>query len=239
MKKRGLNHKAFTLIEVLISAVIATFISLVAIGALRTVVDARERVERNITAADELRFASNIIRNDLANICRDEKKDAMKFIGTVSDSPDQPPVSLTIDVVSTAKARPGHIEGDIYEVQYFVVTEDEKSILMRRYCPVVGIEEDDLTTGGILVPIAENIVSFSLLYFNGEEWVSEWSDEEEYLPGMVEVTLAASSPGETDINKLAVSSFITSFSRFSNAVKPDSASQQDSPETQQTPPQAG
>ena len=239
MRIKRLNHKGFTLLEVLISAIIATFISLVAIGALRTVVDARERVESNITAADELRFAANIIRNDLANIYRDEQKDAMKFIGTISDSQDMPPVSLTMDVVSTAKARPGHIEGDIYEVQYFVVTEDEKSILMRRYCPVVGIEEDELTTGGILIPIAENISSFSILYFNGEEWVPEWSDEEEYLPGMVEVTLIASSPEETNTNKMAVSTFITDFSRFSNAVKPDSVSQQDSQETEQTPPQAG
>lgn len=234
------NRKAFTLMEVLISSVIATFISMVAIGALRSVAGARERVEQNIIVADELRFAVSMIRSDLENLYRDENKESMKFIGTISESEDEPPVSLIMNIVSNTKARRGSIEGDLYEVQYFLVTEDDKSVLMRRYCPVVGVEDDELTTGGMLAPVAENIISFDLRYFDGEEWVVEWPDEEEYLPGMVEVTLTAAMEGDEDLDTLAVSNFIVGFPRCSKSVKPDSmAEEEQTQQGQQMPNQAG
>ncbi len=231
------NRKAFTLMEILISSVIATFISMVAIGALRSVAGARERVEQNIIVADELRFASDMIRSDLENVYRDEKKEDMKFIGTISESDDEPPVSMIMNIVSNTKARAGSIEGDVYEVQYFVVTEDEKSVLMRRYCPVIGIEDDELTTGGMLAPIAENIIGFDLMYFDGEEWLPEWPDEEEFLPGMVEVTLSAAAPDDADLKTLAVSNFIVNFPRCSNSVTPESLSGEEQPEEGQQPQQ--
>ncbi|MCK4998734.1 MAG: prepilin-type N-terminal cleavage/methylation domain-containing protein [Anaerohalosphaera sp.] len=219
MINANMHNRAFTLIEVLISSVIATFIAVVAVGALRSVADARERIEQSTAVSDELRFAANIIRNDLANIFRDADMNSMKFVGALAQTVDEPPVSLTFRTTSTAKARFAAIEGDLYEVQYFIAQRDDKSVLMRRYCPVVGVEEDELTAGGILSPIAENIVGLSLLYFDGSEWVEQWPKEQQTLPGMVEVTLVAGDLEQQGPSNVTVSNFIVSFPRFSMTAK--------------------
>ena len=158
---RGRNEKGFTLLEVLVATVIGAFIALVAVGALRTVISAKETVEKNTTVADELRFAANMIRNDLGNIYRDRDSSKVNLVGAIAEDGDEIIVSLTAHVVGTVKARSGECEGDVYEVQYYLRKDGDKSALMRRVCPVAGAEDKNDTAGGILTAIAENIVGFN------------------------------------------------------------------------------
>ena len=218
------HNRGFTLIEVLISSVIATFIAVVAVGALRSVAGARERIEKTTEVSDELRFAANIIRRDLTNIYRDPEYTAMKFVGAIGQTEEEPPISLTFKTTSTAKARFDAIEGDLYEVQYFISQNVDKSMLMRRYCPVVGMEEDELTQGGILAPIAENISGLNFMFFDGTEWIDQWPEEQETLPGMVEVTLIAGDV-ENETANMTINNFIVTFPRCSMTVENESVTQ--------------
>ena len=79
-------------------------------------------------------------------------------------------------------------EGDVYEVEYYLVKDEEKSSLMRRLWP----NPDEVSTpGGILSVIAEDVNSFVVRYFDGEQWQMEWPIESRRLPAMVRVNIAS------------------------------------------------
>lgn len=187
---------AFTLVEVLVASTIGVFIALVAVGALRTIAISSEVVDRHIGTAAELRFAANIIARDLVNIYRDEESENYRFIGTVQELSDDISSSyLIFYTLGRTKARLGQPEGEIYEVEYSLAVDEERSVLMRRLWPNPNKE---LEPGGILTVIAEDIEAFYVQYYDGEEWADEWPEEMETLPDLVEVTILAKQQGRDE-----------------------------------------
>ena len=209
------KEKGFTLLEVMVAAVIGAFIALVAVGSLRAVTGAKEQVNKNIVVADELRFAARMLRDDLANLYRDGDVESMKLVGTIEPGGEGPVTSITLYSICLHDARPSQPEGDIYEVQYYLLTEDDESFLMRRVCPVVGTEEDEETEGGMLTAIAENVSGFQISYYNGYDWSDEWSLETEgALPELMEVTLIGLESLEAELSGALVKSFVVNFPRL-------------------------
>ena len=193
--KHAASPRGFTLLEVLLASIIGAFIALVAVGALRAVTAGRTLVYRNIAAADELRYALEQIRTDLENIYRDTDSANFRFVGGYIESADDLVTSLRMRIISNAPARRQQPESDVYEVEYFLASPEDLAdpeaapSLMRRLCPIVGNEIDELTQGGMLTAIAKNIVAFEVRYFDGLEWLPEWPLERNAFPQMVEVIL--------------------------------------------------
>jgi type II secretion system protein J len=191
-----IRRAGFTLVEVLVASTIGVFIALVAVGALRTVTVSSDVVDRNIAAASELRFAANMIARDLVNIYRDDESDNTRFIGMVQElSADIVTSNLVFYSVGRTKARVGQPEGDVYEVEYALAMDDERSVLTRRLWPNPNKE---LEPGGVLTVIAEDIEAFYVQYYDGEEWADEWPEEMESMPHLVEVTIIARQEGTDD-----------------------------------------
>ena len=97
------------------------------------------------------------------------------------------------------------------------VGEDEDdSVLMRRLQPNVGIEKEPEveTPGGVLVAIAENIIDFSVMYYDGEEWLFEWSESQRNLPELVEVSVVALVKEDDEKPRVMSRSFMVSFPRM-------------------------
>jgi len=207
IKKMYSRKTGFTLVEVLVASTIGTFVALVAVGTLRAITASSEMVEYSISAAAEVRFASNMIARDLVNLYRDENRRNTKLIGTAQESEQGSISYLVFYTVSRAKARIGQPEGDIYEVEYCLVRDEEKSLLMRRLWPNPNEEKEP---GGILTVIAEDIDFFEVRYFDGEEWSNEWPEEMEILPQLVEVNIVAKVPSR---GEPAVESFVVNFVR--------------------------
>jgi len=212
------DRKGFTLVEVMVASVIGAFIALVAVGTLRTVTGTRERIEANCICAEELRFAADMVRKDMMNLYRDPDVGKTKLVGILTEAEGGLIMNLTMRVVGAGPARIGQPEGDVYEVQYFLHKEEkddqEKTVLMRRLCPIVGMEDDIESQGGILTGIAENIVGFDVQFFDGSEWQMEWGAEENLLPELVEVSLAGQTGDDEEKAKIMVRDFVVSFPRL-------------------------
>jgi general secretion pathway protein J len=206
--KMYLRKTGFTLVEVLVASTIGVFVALVAVGTLRAISASAEMVDNNINAAAEVRFASNIIARDLLNLYRDTNIRNTRLIGRVGESDEGGVSCLTFYSVGRTKARIDQPEGDVYEVEYYLLKDEEKSVLYRRLWPNPDPNEVELR--GILTVIAENIEVFAVRYFDGEEWQIEWPEEMESVPELVEVSIAAKQPGRTD---MTIESFIVNFPR--------------------------
>jgi len=209
----------FTLVEVMVASTIGAFIMLVAVGTLKAITVSAEMVENNISTAAEVRFASNMLKRDLVNFYRDENIENTKFIATSGESEQESASYLVFYTVSRAKARANEPEGDIYEVEYYLMKDEEKSLLMRRMWPNPDKEETE--PGGILSVIAENIDIFEVRYFDGEEWSTEWPEEMQVLPQLIEVNIVAKSPSRP---VPMIESFIVNLTRSVTATVDDSES---------------
>ncbi len=181
-----LRKTGFTLAEALVASTIGSFIALVAVGTLRTITVSAERVDSNIEAASEVRFASNMISRDLVNLYREQNFRNMKLVGMTDDS-DQGSSFFTFYTVGRAKARIDQPEADVYEVEYFLKKDEESSDLYRRLWP--NPDPDDENPGGILSVIAENIEFFQVRFYDGEQWSEEWPEEMEVIPQLIEVNI--------------------------------------------------
>ncbi|MHC4507884.1 MAG: type II secretion system protein GspJ [Planctomycetota bacterium] len=189
----SIKRAGFTLVEVLVASTIAVFIAMVAAAALRTMTASSDAVDRNIDAAAEVRFAANMIARDLQNFYRTDDVEDTKLIGMLEPlNEDLSASNLIFYTISRIKARADQPEGDIYEVEYGLLQDEEKSRLMRRVWPNPS---EELEPGGMLTVIAEDIELFEVEYFDGEESVYEWPEEMQSLPELMTVTLAAKSTG--------------------------------------------
>ena len=201
------KKSGFTLVEVMVASTIGAFISLVAVGTLKAVIASNELMDKNINTASEVRFASNLIERDLINIYRDQTIENTKLIGTFEELAEYSTSVLTFYGLNRTKARAYEPEGDIHEVEYYLLKDEDSLSLMRRYWPNPN---DDFEPGGILTTIAENIELFEVRYFDGEEWYPEWTEDMETMPHMIEVNIMA-RPQERSVP--IIETFIVNLSR--------------------------
>ncbi|MHC4482219.1 MAG: type II secretion system protein GspJ [Planctomycetota bacterium] len=202
-----LKKNGFTLVEVLVASMIGAFVALVAVGTLRTISASAEMVDNNTRTAAEVRFASNMVARDLKNLYRDKDVGSMRLIGGFDESVDGAVSWLTLYTVGGAKARIGWPEGDVYEVEYYLLRDGEKSALMRRLWPN---PDKEVEPGGMLTVIAEDIDVFVVSFFDGEEWQVEWPEKMKSIPELVEVTIVAEQPGR---RKAVFETFVVNFAR--------------------------
>ena len=222
------RRTGFTLIEVMVASTIGAFIMLVAVGTLRAITASTERVDRSISTAAEIRFASNLLARDLVNFYRDENIENTELIGTFTESGEGSTSYIVFYTVGGAKARIDQPESDIYEVEYYLAMNEDKPLLMRRLWPNPNKETEP---GGILTVIAEDIDVFQVRYYDGEEWSTEWPEEMEVLPQLIEVSIVAKSP---TLGSPAMESFYVNFIRSATSTVSTSESSEQEQSSQQT-----
>ena len=193
------KRSGFTLVEVLVASTIGVFIAMVSVGALRAIMASAEMVDSNINAAAEVRFAAHMIAQDLQNFYNDDDIENTKFIGTVEALEEDNSTSyLIFYTLGRTKARIDQPEGDLYEVEYYLMQEGENSSLMRRLWPNPSKDYEELEPRGVLTIIAEDIATFEVQYFDGEEWFEEWPEEMQALPDLVSVSIIAMQPNSSN-----------------------------------------
>jgi len=193
------DKKGFTLVELMIATMLSSFIMLVAVGALRAITATSERIGGTIDTASEVRYAARTIGTDLMNIYRDSNSLNRRLIGRNEQIAEGINTSLILYTIGRTKARFDQPEGDLYEVEYYLVKNEEQSKLYRRLWPN---PDREILPAGIVTELVENIEAFSFRFFDGEagQWTEVWSsDDLETLPDLVEVTIVARAPLSNDL----------------------------------------
>ncbi len=196
MKTTGPCRKAFTLLEMLISATLGAFIALVALSGLRSVTAARSAIDKHSETVDELRIAAEQLRTDLSNVR--PFGNAIRFEGLIDQTGAVPTPRIIFRTFSRSKARLDQPESELYEVEYFITEDQQARTLMRRVCPIVGLDSQtatEVTDGGILEVVAGSIVAFDVRYFDSGNWTDQWSSENMRPPQLVLVNLAVGQAG--------------------------------------------
>ena len=188
------EDRGFTLVEVLVTLIIASFVTVVAMSSLKTMSTTSTRIQTHSDRAAELRIAAASLRRDLKNVYRDKEARRQKFVATLEPSGSEDQLFLTFYCLSRTKARPAEPEGDVCEVEYFLQQTERRSALMRRHQPNPhpegqGRGDRDGERGGILSVMAEGIGLFKARFHDGQEWQEHWAQDSQTLPELVEVTL--------------------------------------------------
>lgn len=208
------RQSGFTLVELMAASVITVFLAMAAVGGMVSVTSARSSLDEVTEVMDELRYAADRLRQDLANVYRDRQE--MLFEGLEADVGAAALPQLRFRAIGTTKARPAQPEGDLYEIEYLFFEDENGSMqLARRVCPIVGVEQDrDQTAGGILTKLSEHISFFGVRYFNGVEWATIWPVEQRTLPTLIEVSLASQVVDKGGREKIYSKQVIITFPRL-------------------------
>jgi type II secretion system protein J len=174
----------FTLVEIIVSVAIIAFIAVIAVAGLRTITAGDRIVEKAVDENAAMRYPARIMQDDLYNVYRDTDFDNIRFQCEFDE--DTGLQHLKFYIVSMSNTRVAKPESDVYEVEYFVSTKNDKSYLMRRCCPNPS---DDSKARGILNVVAENVLEMNIKLWDGSQWLDQWSKEQKRLPEMIDVTI--------------------------------------------------
>ena len=196
--------------EMIVSAAIGAFILVVAVTAQRTVASSRNRIDDFVELESELRYIASLLRRDLGNFHRDGDPKGRKFIGMINEMDVNSSSLLRFWTVSNIAARAGYPEGDIYEIEYLLMEQDDRAVMVRRVQPNPRDQENP---GGILTVIGEKIVSFNVRYLSneGEDWMDQWPEERSDLPRVIEIILLA---GDPESKKTTIHTMLIDFWRY-------------------------
>lgn len=180
------QQRAFTFVEVTAALAIGAFVTLVAMGAMKSISVGAHTVRTHSEMAAEMRFVADLLQADLDNLYRDRKAENRKLTGGLQPIRDSEQATLCFYTVSRHKARSLHPESDVYEVEYAIMESEDKSLFTRRVWPNPDKENEP---GGLLTVLSDRIIAFQVRFYDGSEWLQEWPEEVEELPELVEVNL--------------------------------------------------
>jgi type II secretion system protein J len=184
------DRRGFTLVELMLAILILAIMMSIIYGLVVSTVSAARRVEE-ITASSEIGPAIlTRVRSDLQAAFI--PKDGEFFVG--SKKPGGGADRDRIDFISGEMAYGTEIEGE--EARFHSINEVGYQVLENRKDPNVGVlyrREDyfidaEPLKGGRLTEVYDRVKSFSLRYYDGEEWRPDWSNKaQKGLPKAVEI----------------------------------------------------
>ena len=183
-----MKRKGFTLIELLVATGIGTLILGASYGSFHAVVRARGSVQARCRLHQDARRALEEITAALRAM-RKHGSGSQQFVGEDILEGQLPGDRITFYAVSDRPARRDRGEGDVYEMSFFIVRDEETGAgtLARRKDPGGG---DDFLDGGILTEIAPNVVALNFEYYDGLDWSEEWVDpDSSELPKAIRVAV--------------------------------------------------
>jgi len=168
---RSSSSRAFTLIEMVISASVMSLILVAAYLCLRSGMLSQKLVDSRTDAVQGARVALTMMSADLRGACPLSKD--FVFIGMKRTIGDAPADNLDFGTHNFTPRRPG--EGDWCEVSYFVArSQDGQGLSLWRRRD--STPDDDPFSGGTREEIVRGLRGVTLEYYDGIDWYDEWGD---------------------------------------------------------------
>ena len=213
-KKRKSKPRGFTLVELLTASVIGGFVAVIAVGGLHAIGTGRDKLEDHADAAAELRYVESVIRRDLSNIYRDSDDTQRRLVGMVKEEGDRLTSRIVFYTTRWSPVREEGIEGDVCEVDYGLMEDQEGWGFYRRLWPN---PDERMEPGGVVRRVSERVTAFGVRYHDGKEWRLDWPEKQQQLPRMIEVGLAV----ESEPGSVLESQFVMNFSRWPRGQRGD------------------
>jgi len=184
--------KGFTLVEVLLAAVVSAFIVILTLATYRSVVSFSTDLQSHTEILSQGRYAAHHIRRDLANFFRSPLPAQMRLQGFKAGSDDYPQDGIIFYVVRDQPSHQKHSVADVYEVEYGLVADEQSEMyyLGRRWASVKQLDTGN--PGGKLVHLAGYVSTLGFEFYDGKSWQRGWSHNQ--LPKMVRVTFKLDDP---------------------------------------------
>lgn len=191
--------RGFTMIEMLLAGVIAAFVLGAVSMSLGQLAAAKNGARQRLEAYLRADAALSDVRSDVISVLR--RSDLFWTRMLINDGSLRTPIGETDrDEILVFDSRPRPIrdeyfigEGGEFETQYRIETDELGPALWKRRDAV--LDEYPLG-GGLVTPVAENVVSLSIEAYDGDLWYDSWDSDYDGLPLAVRITIVASGARE-------------------------------------------
>lgn len=182
------NSPAFTLVELLVALMVTILLVGSAAAVLRAVTGARQVTENRLQGEQAATVALRTITSALRNAYRPVSDNDVLFEGTLERSEPFPLARVRFRAIDRRVIRAGQPESDVHEIEFFLRDDGSRPapMLMRRTDPTRNIDPDG---GGVVEPLAMDILGLDLQYFDGQQWLDRWAETEKRWPTAVNVRL--------------------------------------------------
>ncbi|GMT41822.1 MAG: type II secretory pathway [bacterium] len=189
------SRSGFTMIEILLAAVLFSVISSFIYSVLTTSLEASKEAGKWMDINHTGRFFINRIKRDLlsASLMPNSESGIFKGSDMMRDGKERDEVYFTSFTRSYFTLRPQIDQAEI--AYYFQILEDEPDILMRRESDVI---DDNPQQGGEAYAITYMVDEMKLRYKGNLGWVDNWdSIISKRLPRAVSVELTLNDSGRS------------------------------------------
>lgn len=202
-----MNHKGFTLVEMMLSLAIFTLIGLATVQQITLIKNTKDTSMNDMDLYNNLRAAISMMRNDLSqafHVRYDDLGEENKNLllrnqpvpHTVFDGRKN---ELIFTSLSHRNFYAERRESEQTEISYFLHNHEgaKNPSLMKRESPII---DDNLYQGGPIFTLVDNVAVFELQYWDARNsrWVDDWnSDAGEYqdrFPLQVKLVLGVDHP---------------------------------------------
>lgn len=169
--QRPISQRAFTLVEMMISAALMAVLLGAAYACLRAGLDSRKIVEPRGDALQTGRVALGLLSAELRSACALHK--GPEFLGMKRQLGTMQADNLDFATHHYTPQKPG--EGDYCSVSWYVERDPStgEARLWRRRNPALAF---DPLSGGAREEIATGVRGFQVEYYDGFDWFDTWGD---------------------------------------------------------------
>jgi hypothetical protein len=201
------RRAGMTLVELITAMMVSVLLIGTAFATFWSSTQAWEKAKRRTEMLRLLEGTADVIIRHLRSIEPPFMEYNSTFVA-IDDSDDLASYD-SMTFLSSANARfPRQLAfSDLCEIEFFLesgITDemtaeavDASDLAPGLYMRIDPTPDDELETGGYLVPLGEIVTSFDIRYFDGYEWVEEWYFESE-VPEAVEFSITVADPLERE-----------------------------------------
>lgn len=180
------DRAGFTLVELLVVMLLTVLLAGSLAALLRIIVAAHDVASHRIEGSQEAMVALRTITRAMRNAYRPVTDDDVLFEGALVRRDPYPVCRVQFRAVDRRIIRSGQPESDVHDIEFFLRDESGRTLLMRRTDPTRNPPPDG---GGVVEPLAQDIVGMDIQYFDGTQWVDRWPESLKSWPTAVNVRL--------------------------------------------------